>query len=579
MALERALKFACGEYDFENVLEETRDDFLLLAQAQVWVRYVPYGPKSADPQQVTDTQVSEADDDGADPEYAEVACDHLNFRDWGMQPCRTWEETAYVWRRVYMSRPQLVERFGAKIGNAIPLDWKAEDTLDPEVAERLKRAAVYEIWDSVTRKIYWINKQHPVPLDVRDDWLKLDGFFPCPRPLMGTVTAENYIAVPDYIFYKDQAEELDELTGRIGNLTDALRLVGVYAGEENEILQNAFQGDGNKLIPVPSMASLQDKGGLKGVIEWFPIEQVVETLRECFVTRKQILEDIYQITGIADILRGATDPNETAKAQGIKAEWGSIRVRDRQKDMARFIRDVLRLKGEIIASKFPAKVLAQMTGLQLLTKDEKRRAQMLMELAQKNPMLGQRIAQVLPPNAQQLMNLPTWDEVDALLKNEAQREFRIDIETDSTVEPDESQQRAQVVELLTATGNFFASFGPVIAQAPQLGPFVGDLFKFAFRRFRAGRELEDSLERSCRSSVRPRPSRRRPRARPDRRPRNCSSRPRRPRPGRRWTWRRSKSSASATRSITNLARGIFSSAPVTSRSRPPSRPPIPTRRW
>jgi hypothetical protein len=501
MVLERAIKFACAEYDFDGVLEGARDDFLLLARSQAWVRYVPFSPgredeaAGADPQQITDNAAS-ASREGEEPEYAEVACDHLNYRDWGMQPCRTWEETGYVWRRAYMSRKQLVERFGQEVGKAIPLDWKAETAMDPQVAERLKRAAVYEIWDRTSRKVYWVSKSHPEPLDVKDDWLGLEGFFPCPRPLMGTLTPDNFIPIPDYVYYRDQAEEVDELTGRIGVLTDALRLVGVYAGEENETLQNVFQGDGNKLIPVPSMASLQDKGGLKGIIEWLPVDLVITTLRECIATRKQILADIYEITGIADIMRGASDPRETLGAQEIKVGHGSVRVRDRQKEMARFVRDLLRLKGEIIAKKFPWPVLAQMTGVQLLTAEAKSGIQTLMSLAQRNPMLAQRAAELMPPNAQQMMSLPSWDEVAGLLRSDAQREFRIDIETDSTIEPDEIQQRQQVVELINATGQFFGTFGPVVQQSPQLAPFVADLFKFAFRRFRAGRELEDSLERS-----------------------------------------------------------------------------------
>jgi hypothetical protein len=50
---------------------------------------------------------------------------------------------------------------------------------------------------------------------VRDDPLKLEGFFPCPPPLNATIAQGSTIPVPDYVLYQDQAEELDDLTGRI----------------------------------------------------------------------------------------------------------------------------------------------------------------------------------------------------------------------------------------------------------------------------------------------------------------------------------------------------------------------------
>jgi hypothetical protein len=493
--LERALKFATDQYDFDSVMAETRDDYILIARGQAWARFISDG--DAVGEQITQ------DASNGDPQYAEVVCDHLFYGDWGMQPCRSWGEASYVWKRAYLDRRQLVKRFGTKKGRAVPLESKSdgESFQDQEIKEKRKRAAIYEIWDKTTRKVYWICKGYQELLDERDDPLKLKNFFPCPRPLMGTLGPDAYIPVPDYIFYKDQAEELDDLTGRIADLSDALRMVGAYDGSEGEILANMFAGKANELVPVPSMSRLQDKGGVGKLIEWLPIDMVIQTLSGCYDARSRLLEDIYQITGISDIIRGASDPRETAAAQGIKAQWGSLRVRDRQKDVARFARDLIEIQGEIIASKFPVATLQAMTGVQLLTAEQKQQVQALVQLGQQNPQLAQQAQQNpeqfgLPENTLDLMNLPTWDEVNALLKNDMLRAFRIDIETDSTIEPDEQADKQSAVELTTAVGQFFGNFGPAVAAQPSLAPFAGDLLKFVFRRFRAGRELEDSLERA-----------------------------------------------------------------------------------
>ncbi len=507
--LERALSFTVDQYDFDDVMRLVTADYLLLARSTAWVRYVPH---MATPDVQPMTEGEEIEEDGPSvtdsaqaleqPVHAEALFDHVNYADWGMQPCRSWDETCYVWRRVFMTREELIERFGREIGSKVPLDWSPRDNrfVSDEIRSRIKRAAVYEIWDKDTGKVYWVNKAFPESvLDERDDWLSLDGFFPCPRPLMGTLSPDTYIPVPDYVYYQDQAEELDELTARIGLLTNALRMVGIYAGEERQMLSNVFSGNQNQLIPVSNMASLQDKGGMRGLIEWLPIDMVIKTLEGCFLARKQIMEDIYQITGISDIVRGATDPNETATAQGIKQQWGSLRVRDRQKEVARFARDLLRIAAEIIAKKFPIQTLRAMTDVKLMTEAEKQQAQMQMQaIASLNQQRQQMGAPPIPdpmtPEQQRMLKAPSWDVVNGLLKNDALRTFRVDVETDSTIEPNETEDKQRAVEFVTAIGGLIGQSTAAVQAAPQLAPVVAESIKFLVRRYRVGREMEDIIE-------------------------------------------------------------------------------------
>ena len=64
--------------------------------------------------------------------------------------------------------------------------------------------------------------------------------------------------------------------------------------------------------------------------------------------RKQIIEDIYQIMGLSDIMRGATDPQETLGAQQLKSQYGSSRIRDKQGEMVRMARDIEEIIAEIM---------------------------------------------------------------------------------------------------------------------------------------------------------------------------------------------------------------------------------------
>lgn len=535
--LERALIFAVDDYDFDHRMRDCRDDFLLLALGQVWVRYIPHEPvapegqpqddeASEDQAGVTDdTQITDAAYAEQEPPYAQVACDHLNYADWGMQPCRSWEETDYVWRRVYMGRKEGVERFG-KIFNEVPLDWtpRGLNVRGSEQKERIKKAAIYEIWCKSEGNVTWISKSFgKQPLDQRPDWLHLKDFFPCPRPLCGTTTPDSYTPVPDYVYYQDQAEELDELTQRIGTLIDALRLVGFYAGEEKTALSTAFAGSNNTLIPVDSWAVWADKGGIKGLIEWLPIDMVIQCLNQCTATRQQIIQDIYQITGIADIMRGETDPNETATAQGLKTQWGAMRVRDKQKEMARFARDVIALKAEIIAQFYGQQTLSAITDVKLLTAQEKALIQQKIALAQQAQQAQAQMAaaalpapsagpagppqagpppgpgavpQQLPPDLQALLDRPTWDDVIGLLRSDSMRSFRIDVETDSTIEPDDQREKQARVEFLQAMGQLIGQSLPAVQAAPQLMPMIGEAIKFLARGFRVGREMETVIDKT-----------------------------------------------------------------------------------
>ena len=86
-------------------------------------------------------------------------------------------------------------------------------------------AEVWEIWCKNTKTVIWwcaaytegLLKEVPDPL-------KLTGFYPCPRPLYGTMTTDSLIPVPDYTLYQDQAKQIDRLTRRISVLSKAVQI-------------------------------------------------------------------------------------------------------------------------------------------------------------------------------------------------------------------------------------------------------------------------------------------------------------------------------------------------------------------
>lgn len=491
--LERALAFSLDQYDFDARLKGCVTDYLLPGRGQVWVRYIPH-MRDANPVQDIDLDEGQAD---AEPEqevyYEEVQCDHVAWKDFMTNNCREWADVRWVARRVHMTRKELVGRFGEK-GEKVPVittPTGAESENDVQ-AQGTQTGEVYEVWNKQSRKAYWLCKNWTEDfLDEREDPLGLKGFFPCPNPLSATLAPDSSIPIADYVQYQDQAEELDELTQRIAKLQDALRMVGFYAGKDNIALNRAFSpGNENKLIPIDSYDAFKEGGGVRGMIEWVPVDQVIQTLQGCYNARAQVIQDIYQITGISDIIRGEGNPNETATAQRLKGQWGSLRVRDRQKEVQRFARDIIRIKAEIIAEQFSVETLRAMTNVKLLTTAEKQQIAMLMQQAQ---ITGQ--PPQVPPEALELMEQPSWEDVQGLLKDDALRSFRIDVETDSTIEPDETAAKQAFVEFTGSLVGIMQAAAGIIPGAPYTAPLFAEIIKQGARVFDVSRAMDDVIEK------------------------------------------------------------------------------------
>ncbi len=335
-------------------------------------------------------------------EHEEAIVDYVYWEDYGHTWARTDQEIRGKWRRVYMDREELEERFGGKGGlskeqiNQIPLDWSPKNLTDVKVQITRRKAIVYEIWDKRRRKIHWLVKNFPKMLDTRDDKLGLKDFFPCPRPLMANLCNDDLVPTPNFSFYQDQANEIDELSTRIVSITKALKVAGVRDASAEGLDRLLSEGVENALVPVEGWAVLKEKGGLAGVFELLPMDMIADTLQKLRDQRKELIEDVYQLTGISDIVRGLSDPTETATAQQLKGQFSMVRIEDSQQEVQRFCRDQVLILGQIIAG-FDIETLKQISGVKLLTNAEK--AQLQAQLAAQQA--AQQQAQTPPPSPQE----------------------------------------------------------------------------------------------------------------------------------------------------------------------------------
>jgi hypothetical protein len=528
--LERSLVFTVAEDHFGSSMRNARDDYLLPGRGSGWVRYVPEF-KPAEGQVSENDQPSDEEGIGDSEEivaFETTVLDYVHWKDFGHELARTWEEVDVVWRRVGMNRVALTKRFGEELGKQIPLDMKTETATGKVAEDQPDKGVIYEMWIKSEQRAVWLSKSWQDLLDDMDDPLKLDHFFPCPKPAYATLTTDSLIPVPDFIEYQDQAHELDDLTGRIALITKSIKAVGVYDASVEALGQILNDGHDNKLIPVKNWAALSEKGGIQGAIELFPMKELAETLLGLYKARDEVKADLYEITGMSDIIRGNTAPEETATAQQIKSNFATKRLEERQREVERFARNAIDLIGNVIAVHFSQDTLIRMSGMKLMTQPMKQLAQQMMAMAKQlqqlqpqqdpnqppNPQaqmqaqilqthLGemQKQAEVMlkavnmrPEDVQEAMTKPTWEEVMALLRDRPRRRFMIDIETDSIVAPDDQLQQQQRTQFITSVTQFLESAGQIAQGDPTAVPMLGQLLLFGARGFRAGRDLMDTIE-------------------------------------------------------------------------------------
>jgi hypothetical protein len=481
MMLERALEYEIEHYgDYASAMKQAVQDRLLGGRGTAWVRYEPHivgmaGGEAEDmPEdglQVTeDTDESETEggiyrEDQERIEYECAPVDYVYWRDFGMTVARTWEEVTAVWRKVYMERPALVERFGEELGGKIPLDTKPDTSknFNEKMGEGSREALIYEIWDKTTGQVIWMSKSMGKILDTRDDPLQLENFWPCPKPMFSTLTTDSLIPVPDFVLYQDQARQLDTLADRIDGFIQALKVRGVYDAAEPSLSRLFTEGENNTLLPVKNYGAFSEKGGLAGAINLVDIAPIAAGLNMAYQAMEQVKGQIYEIMGIADIQRGQTDPSETLGAQIIKSNNASGRLKTMQHDVVNFATALLQIKAQIICNHFTDDTIVKISG-----------------------------AMQLSPQDQQLI-----PQALQLLKDEPAKNFRIEVTTDSMIYQDEQQEKQDRMEFLSAVSGFLSQALPAAQATPELTPMLVEMLKFGVTAFKAGKGLEGLIDETA----------------------------------------------------------------------------------
>ena len=506
--MERCVTVSFDLAHIEELMTLIRDDLVLASRGVAWCRY------------------ESKRDGGSRYDHEKVCIDFKYRKDFLHSISRSWPEVTWVAAASYLTRAQAHKRFYKHSGDAYQ---EAEYKVDKDIKELggtdgRERAKFWEIWSKTEKRVVWVARGCEKILDEDDPHLDLENFFPCPKPVYGATQRGSLVPVPDVMQYRDQLEELNLLTSRIHALSDALEVKGFYPSGGAELaaaIETAIKikTPGRMLIPIANWAAF---GGTKEVVIWLPIEAIAQTITALVALRKQVIEDIYQIMGLSDIMRGATDARETLGAQQLKSQFGSSRIRDKQQEMVRLSKELVGITCEIITENFDPVTIIEMSQTQLPTQAmQKKQVQQLqmqlgnqqlaMQKMQQIPQV-QQMAQQKPEQAQQIMmqgqqllqhgqdaikkimGKPTLEQVLHLFQDQRAKSFIFDIETDSTVMIDENMEKQRRGEFIGVLANLLPQLSQMIMAEPKTAEFCGEILKFATAPFHAGRQLEGAID-------------------------------------------------------------------------------------
>lgn len=425
---------------------------------------------------------------------------------------KKWKDVPWIAFEHFFSREELKKNFGAELAARIPCTVNGgADAADDEEgsrsdlveAEGEKFAHVFEIWDKDERKVLFIAEGFGEVVKKVDDPLGLSGFWPIPRPLTLIPKVSSLVPTPLYAMYEEQANELNYITLRINRVMHALKVRGFYDSTLGG-LEQLMASEDNVLLPASNVAAMLQGQTLERAIWFFPIEKLVAVLQQLYAQREAVKQVIYEISGISDILRGASAASETATAQNIKNQWGTLRLKRAQKEVSRYARDCLRIMAEIAVSKLSPQMLAQMTGLPLPTAAQKAQAQALLAQAkqaaaqaQAMQTPGQPSAPPPPPPEALLMaaQAPSWEEIQQLLSNDLTRAYRVDIETNSTVDIDATEDKQNVGEFTNAFAQLLNGLKPMVTEGYLPFEAAKSIMLAVCQKYRFGVEVEEQLSK------------------------------------------------------------------------------------
>lgn len=530
--VQRLAEYILETEQFEEAMEVARDDYLIAGRGSARVHYrADIGVQQA--QNTTTGETVEIMTKSNERVYASGT----DWRGLVLAPCDKWSNMPWMAFETPTTRGEIEKRFGKEISDSMNFtrqglvmgshgiinDDAFEDRRDVlgqdtetgrKTTSPFDTVPVFEIWNKQSLEVIWWSPSYTQGvLDRTDDPLMLEDFWPMPKPLVASVKGQTMTPRPDIKYYERRAAEVQQATKKMSTILDTISVSGLYPGEFKEEVKKLLDGQ-NRMIGIAAWLKLLEKGSTNGIIQWLPLEAMISAANALAALREQSKQAMFEASGVSDVMRAQGDPNETATAQQIKGRYAGLRLSDRQKKIATYARDMIRLMVEIGVEHFDTEFLADITSLALPMTEADREMMLAQQQAldsayqetmQRRAMFEQAIKSggpdvqgiqlPPPPEPPQHERIPetSWELVHGRLRQDKGRKISISIETQSTILADEQADKEARIEFLGAFATFVSELAPLAGSGQFDYKTVKELLLFGVRGFPKSRTLESLI--------------------------------------------------------------------------------------
>lgn len=383
---------------------------------------------------------------------------------------RYYDDIWAIGYKITITRKKAARMFGSiidEISNDASDSENVKATSDSKAKPDANLFTYWEWWDKEQRDTD--NAVSFVHEKLKDKFLRqikdpysLRGFFPSPCFVVANERYCDQYPSPDYTQTRDLYEHLHVLMKRMNAITRAIRGIGIYDASKTELSALFTEtADGNG-IAVANYKDMLANGSVDQLV-WFPpydrLATTLKTLQDVFALAKQELDEL---RGISDIIRGQSDPNTSATAEKIKRQSLINRQALREQDMDRFVRDIIEMMIDLGLKTFTENQFKEAIGFAYLEPEDQQR-------------FGQ-----------------AYD----MLKDDKSRMVRIDIETDSTRADAEQEDVQAATQFMDAVSKYLQNTVVAVEQNPDVGPLMYKLLQMVMGAFDLGKMAQDELKES-----------------------------------------------------------------------------------
>ena len=324
---------------------------------------------------------------------------------------------------------------GNSLGRSLPYVTSEDKDDKDQESSAYKHLYGYEIYScDPSKKVYWVcegfKEDFLMPPQV--DPYGLKGFFPSTKFVIKNKRRKSLYPTPTWRYLEATANQIHELYQRVFDLIGCIERRALVYGASPELITLLNNGKSGNFVAVAQSADILEKGGANKMIEWIDVNELVSAITECLTLEQHFGDRFAQAFGIPDVLKGISDPSETAEAQGIKADAGHNRFKKDKHKIINAARDSAEMMLDLALRVFSDEKIMRICGYEHLEE-------------------GTPPQPPTPENPEGIPGKPShkerFGEALARLRNDTERIVTIDFETDSTNFRDEERdiQRATMI--------------------------------------------------------------------------------------------------------------------------------------